>query len=147
MWFSQHIFLETFTELIISLISVLPYDKVIFNWRDLNLYLFQHLLWYILDIPEVIFFIVSSDYTAFLRCHGTRFHCSNVDKCTYSQRAPDLLCGCQRWCWLTLWWPDSWSPCAGYQGLPKLTSMYLFLIWMHPCWKTGERGGGGLLCS
>ena len=31
MWFSQHIFLEIFTELIISLISVLLYDKLIFN--------------------------------------------------------------------------------------------------------------------
>lgn len=117
MCFFQHIFLETFIELIISLISVLLYDKVIVNWWDLNLYLFQHLLWYILDIPEVIFFIVFSDYIALLQCRGTRFHCSNVDKCTYSQWAPDLLCGCQRWHLLTLWWPDSWSPCARYQGL------------------------------
>lgn len=119
MCYFQHIFLETFIELIISLISILLYEKVIFNWRDLNLYLFQHLLWYILDILEVILFTVSSGYIALLQCHGTRFHYSNVDKCTYSQWAPNLLCGCQWWHWLTLWWPDSWSPCAGYEGLSQ----------------------------
>lgn len=60
-----------------------------------------------LDIPEVIVFIVFSDYIT-LQCHGTRFHNSNVDKCTMGTRP-------------ALWLPTVALPHSGGQGFMEPT--------------------------
>lgn len=107
--------------------------------------LFQHLLWYILDIPRVVVFIASSDYKSLLQCHGTRFHYRNEDKRTYSQWAPDLLHAAKSGTDSHAGGQIPGAHMLDSQGCSTLTSVYLFLIHMHPCCRTGETEGGGSL--